>query len=191
MIRLKASLDTRSIQQMIDRLEEEKKKVEVDFEKTMRKIVDYGVWLAKQNLDFYVDPSSSMHSGRMREGIVGEVKVLKTKIKGKIKSTAKYSQFIEHGFGQGYEGGTLEASNLTSQDYLGKIGASFGIEGYSQYSQRHGWVYYDEYLGEFFVSYGQDPKPFMYKTYKELKEKYDSGGSMPSSMYVSLRGQNG
>jgi HK97 gp10 family phage protein len=65
-----------------------------------------------------------------------------------------------------------------TEEYLGFVEFGFGAKGdghpsieVSSYSDREGWIYYDDKRGEFRFSSGQPSNPFMWRTAQALKEE--------------------
>lgn len=88
----------------------------------------------------------AISNARNREGaLAGGIRVEPSQggLNQTVESTARHSVFNEYGTGI-YAEGTSRAQNIP-------------------------WVYFDEYLGQFFTTYGLEPQPFMRPAYEEAK----------------------
>lgn len=124
-------------------------------------------------------------------------------------SNISYAVFFEFGFGTGtYYTRSHNRLVTSTESYernfdIGNIGSRSGrtkahpsgrdvyrkIESYNTLTDSNGkeffgWVYKDRMSGKFFVSHGQNPKPFMYETLQELRSKAESESQRIIAEYI-------
>lgn len=149
--KISMSLDPNSIQNAIDELEAYRSKLGELKTEIVKGAAYRGVDLAKS----YVQIMDAYESG----SLLNHIEPIYTDSgKGYVFSGAPHSAFVE--FGTGLRG---------SQDPHPEPPQGWAYD-VNQHGEE-GWVYYDAYLGEFFVTRGAPSAPFMYLTAKQLESE--------------------
>jgi len=149
------TLDPASIEKAIQEIETIREKIIPAAEKLVAELTMKGVEIARAVIMEYDPPI--YESGYLAESLVGQAEGTS----GTISTNAPYAMYVEYGTGS-----------------VGQGGSSVGT-----YTQT-GWVYYDDYVGQFFYTEGMAARPFMYDTFRELEAEAEKNGGRIIAEYL-------
>ena len=145
------SLDTADIDRAIREVQQFKQEFVVKCNRLIEMLTDYGVEIAQVQ----VAQLDAWYTGELMNSIEGYYSP--TTGVGIIKAGAYYAAYVE--FGTGVVGSQSPHPNPQGWQYDAN---SHG---------ESGWVYYDDYSGNFRWTKGFKSRPFMYNTARELEKE--------------------
>ena len=148
---IRFSLDANDIDRAIKEVEQFKQEFIVKCNRLIEMLTDYGVEIAQVQ----VAQLDAWYTGELMNSISGYYSP--TTGVGIIKAGAYYAAYVE--FGTGVVGGQSSHPNPQGWQY------DVNAHGES------GWVYYDDYSGNFRWTKGFKSRPFMYNTARELEKE--------------------
>ena len=147
---IKFKLDEKDIDRAIREVEQFKEEFLEKCDRLIEALTDEGVKIAK----IQVKQLDAVYTGELENSIEGYYSP--TAHVGIIKAGAYYAAYVE--FGTGVVG--------SKSPHPDPQGWQYDINGHGD----KGWVYYDDYSGEFRWTKGFKSRPFMYNTARELEK---------------------